>query len=319
MIRSPSMNTTRSTRSGRTRPRSASTTPQACHRAPTGRPACRWRWATPNEFRSGSARLNRRRSQPSTIAIVVDTQGLGELWPIPFVRDRVFVLVWAPVRPLSVDANQLVGSRGSACGDHRRRHRQRPSHHHVVGLSWLVLDVEGGTVSEARRRATAQLSELSGAALSALDTLDPQREAWVINANNMCTHPAIGGRPVLGRSRAEWTALEDKTRCDELWAAAGVRHVPYEIVAADRDDLVAAARRLDRGAGTVWAGDARDGVNSGADLTRWVRDDDDIEPVAALVESHCKRARVMPFLEGVPCSIHGVLTVDGRPADARAR
>ena len=182
------------------------------------------------------------------------------------------------------------------------------------GLSWLAMDVEGGTVSEARRRAIAQLSQLPESAVVALDAHDPHREAWVINANNMCTHAMIGGRQVLGRSRAEWTALEDKTVCDELWAAAGIRHAPYEIVAADREDLVSAARRLDRGSGTVWAGDGRDGVNGGADLTRWVRDDEDIEPVAALMESHCERARVMPFLEGVPCSIHGVLTVDGLAA-----
>jgi hypothetical protein len=63
--------------------------------------------------------------------------------------------------------------------------------------------------------------------------------------------------------------------------------------------------------GTVWAGDARDYVHGGAELTRWVRGDDDVESVGALLTSSCGRVRVMPFLEGIPCSIHGVLTIDG--------
>ncbi len=246
------------------------------------------------------------------LAPLDDAARLGELLT-PFVRDRVFVLVGAPVRPLSVEANALLdlGARHVVIiGDGIGMYEPKPRH----GLSWLVVDVEGGTISEARRRATAQLSQLPKTALAALDTVDPHCEAWVVNANNMCTAGMIGGRQVLGRSRQEWTALEDKTSCDELWAAAGIRHAPYEIVAADREGLVAAALRLDRGSGTVWAGDSRDGVHGGADLTRWVRDDEDVDPVTALLGSHCDRARVTPFLEGVPCSIHGVITVDGLAA-----
>jgi hypothetical protein len=228
----------------------------------------------------------------------------------PLVRDRVFVLVGAPVRPLRVEAVSLLdlGARrvliiGDGVGSVEPAPRD--------GLSWLTLEVSGGTVSEARHRAARQLSALPATILAALDRIDPAGSAWVVNANNICTDPTIGGREVLGRARAEWTALEDKTCCDELWDAAGVAHAPFEIVAATRDDLLGAARRLDQGAGTVWAGDARDWVHGGAELTRWIRDDDDLEPVAESLSAHCDRARVMPFLEGIPCSIHGVVTVDG--------
>jgi hypothetical protein len=61
----------------------------------------------------------------------------------------------------------------------------------------------------------------------------------------------------------------------------------------------------------VWAGDSRDGAHGGADLTRWVRNEHDVDAVVELIASRCDRARVMPFLEGVPCSIHGVVALDG--------
>ena len=73
---------------------------------------------------------------------------------------------------------------------------------------------------------------------------------------------------------------------------------------------MAAARRLDRGDGTVWAGDNASGWHGGASFTRWVRTDADADSTVALFAPHCKRARVMPFLKGIPCSIHGIVFDD---------
>jgi hypothetical protein len=224
--------------------------------------------------------------------------------------DRVFVLVGAPVHRLSFEATALLdlGARhvvivgdGMGSGELTRRD----------GLSWEVLDVAGSTYSQARFRAGMLLGALPGSVLAALDAVDPDQRAWVVNANNLYPGATVAGRRVLGRSRPEWTALEDKTTCAELWRAAGVRHPRFEIVRVRPDDLLEAARRLDGGAGTVWAGDARDLVHGGAELTRWVRDSGDVDAVTTLLARHCDRARVMPFLEGIPCSIHGIVTADG--------
>jgi hypothetical protein len=70
------------------------------------------------------------------------------------------------------------------------------------------------------------------------------------------------------------------------------------------------AAGLDAGAGTVWAGDAREGFNGGGEYARWIRRPDDVEEAAAFLAAHCDRARVMPFLEGIPCSIHGLVFAD---------
>jgi hypothetical protein len=121
------------------------------------------------------------------------------------------------------------------------------------GLSWHVLDVAGATYCEARLRPGVLLRSLPRSVLGALEAVDPDRQAWVLNANNMCTGTTVAGRRVLGSGRPEWSALEDKTGCAEVWRAAGVIHTPFEIVRARPDELLDAAR-LDRGAGTVWAG-----------------------------------------------------------------
>ncbi|HJW36173.1 MAG TPA: hypothetical protein VJ769_06015, partial [Actinomycetes bacterium] len=68
----------------------------------------------------------------------------------------------------------------------------------------------------------------------------------------------IAGRRVYG-PRPEWRRLEDKVVIDALWDELGVASAPSEVVTADPAALRAAARRLDWGTGTAWAGDARQG------------------------------------------------------------
>jgi hypothetical protein len=110
-----------------------------------------------------------------------------------------------------------------------------------------------------------------------------------------------GGRPTA------WQALEDKTIIDALWDEAGVRRAPYAVVPAELSAMQAAALELDQGLGTVWVGDNRHGFHGGAHLLRWVRGSEDEAEAAAFLKSQCDLVRVMPFLDGVPCSIHGIV------------
>jgi hypothetical protein len=76
-------------------------------------------------------------------------------------------------------------------------------------------------------------------------------------------------------------------------------------------DAQRAAAELDRGDGTVWAADAREGFHGGASQTHWVRDDVSRERAVDELRSVCDRVRVMPFVEGIPCSVHGIVLPDG--------
>ena len=175
---------------------------------------------------------------------------------------------------------------------------------------WCVVEVRAPDVVAEIRAAMRLLRLLPHDVVDALDRWDPERRALVLSPmfNEL---PEIAGRRVYGPRRPEWRRLEDKVVVDALWDELGVTRAPSEVVAAEPGALRAAAARLDRGAGTAWAGDARQGFSGGAFCLRWVRDEPDAVEAAAFLGARCDRARVMPFLEGIPRRIHGVVFPDG--------
>src|SRR5690606_8934972 len=119
----------------------------------------------------------------------------------------------------------------------------------------------------------------------------------------------LDGRPFVAFRRREWVALEDKTNIDALLDRAGVARAPSAVVPVA--EAARARHELDAGDGTVWAVDATAGFHGGATGTRWVVDDADAERAARELGAIGRHIRVMPFLEGVATSIHGVVLPDG--------
>jgi hypothetical protein len=103
----------------------------------------------------------------------------------------------------------------------------------------------------------------------------------------------------LAYRKPEWLAIEDKVVVDDIFDAAGVTRSPRRIVAID--DLAWT------GTHEVWAGDARSGFHGGAEQTHWVANAADAEAARVALSRECDTARVMPFLEGIPCAIHGMV------------
>jgi len=173
----------------------------------------------------------------------------------------------------------------------------------------LALDNRGADRMAAIRAGQDLLADLPLHAREALDRFDPEREARVIGPLFSDGRP-VGGRRVYGARPAAWQALEDKVSIDPFWDAAGIARAPSGSVAADLATLNEASAELERGAGTVWAGDDREGFNGAAWGVRWVRTAEQAAEAAAFFAARCDRVRVMPFLEGIPCSIHGIVLPD---------
>jgi hypothetical protein len=152
----------------------------------------------------------------------------------------------------------------------------------------------------------AALRDLPDEVIERIRAWDPQGEARILTSF-LDRETTIDGRPTVGARPEAWARLEDKLIADDLWAAAGVAHAPGRVVAATRAELPAAHADLDLGMGTVWACDTTEGWHGGAEYLRWVRGEADLEPALEFVGRRARRARVMPFLDGVPCSIHGMV------------
>jgi hypothetical protein len=152
-------------------------------------------------------------------------------------------------------------------------------------------------------------------ARAAIDAFDPERRGIWFATPFVTTDESIDGRPVTGGRPASFLALEDKMQADAIWAAAGVENAPYRLVElADEAALKAATAELAGPLGAVWVGDAREGFHGGGNFVRWVRTPEDQAAAMAFFLPRCDRVRVMPFLEGVPCSIHGLVLPDGTAA-----
>jgi len=167
-----------------------------------------------------------------------------------------------------------------------------------------VVDLDLGAAPDmmtSMHRAEAAMGDLPTWAREKIDAFDSTGDAHAIMPV-WGSLPNVAGRRVFGARDPRWMALEDKTRADAVWDAAGVTRAPSRIVDLTRDALLACWDELDRGDGVVVAFDNSDGWHGAAEGTRWIRSRDRIDDA---LDGSAKTARAMPFLEGLPCSIHG--------------
>ncbi|MCA9563911.1 MAG: hypothetical protein KC561_10505 [Myxococcales bacterium] len=174
---------------------------------------------------------------------------------------------------------------------------------------WACLGQSEPDMMTSMRVAEDSFRRLPKPILEQLDRFDPDRKACVVGAFFSQGTP-IAGRKYFGARQPAWLALEDKTVIDALWDAVGVPRTPSRVVAALSGALDDAAKALDMGYGTVWAADNTDGFHGGASNTFWVRDAASREVALESLRHSSRTARVMPFLEGIPCSIHGIVLPD---------
>lgn len=161
------------------------------------------------------------------------------------------------------------------------------------------------------RAHSAAIADPAPEVAAAVDRFDPDGSALVVASPFETLQEALGRR-VSGARRPAWVALEDKTTVHALWAEAGITTADHMVVPVA--EAAAAARELAGPLGTVWAADNTEGWHGGAEYTRWVPRPADVSAAVAWFTGRSRTVRVMPFLNGIPCSIHGFVTATGTAA-----
>ena len=177
---------------------------------------------------------------------------------------------------------------------------------------WLILEHRSPDVVTELHAVAGLMTNPPAEVVTAIDRYDPDRRALVL-APVVTLGPIPGrmaGRRVWGARPAASLVLEDKTRIDAFWDRIGIERAPSVLAPLSITAVRGACDRINRGSGTVWAGDAREGLHGGAHLIRWVRSESDLTQALSFFSERCDRVRVMPFLEGIPCSIHGLVFPD---------
>lgn len=176
-------------------------------------------------------------------------------------------------------------------------------------VTTVVVETSNGlSIMEQIRAENRFLAEPPTEVIEALDEFDPNCDALVLGSF-LNTNPELAGRPFVSHRRSDWVALEDKVVVDAFWDRAGIARQSSIVV--HLDGAASACETIDRGDGTVWAADARDGFHGGASQTYWVSDAASRDEALAKLEPVCDQVRIMPFLDGTPCSIHGIVLPGG--------
>ena len=165
-----------------------------------------------------------------------------------------------------------------------------------------------GTVMEGFRRFAACVGDPPPDVRRAVDAFDPDGSARVLGGFFGLPREFLG-RHLYGVRPPEWERLEDKTLAEGIWDEAGVERSASEVVEIPSAPVVAV--EMAGPLGTVWAVDNTEGWHGGGEGTFWVPDARRADDLAEELRGRATRVRVMPFLEGLPCSIHGVVTDDG--------
>jgi hypothetical protein len=189
-----------------------------------------------------------------------------------------------------------------------------------VGAQLIELNsmpVDSQVVVSDIRTCQNAIRNLSAWAIAEIENFDPSTHGDDRNTlaiGDFLTETSeIAGRPFLFYRQPEWLALDDKTTIDALWDACDIPRSPSLVTQIRTNTIRSAFAELNQGNGVVVAIDSADGWTGGAEGIRWVHTDeelvstpiDQLLPPAWSIEG--RTCRVMPFLEGIPCSIHGVV------------
>ena len=141
---------------------------------------------------------------------------------------------------------------------------------------------------------------------SMIDAFDPERKAIVIGAFWFGL-ASVAGRRVFGYRHPRWILYEDKCAVSFIWNKAGILQAKSTVVSVSS---------LHAGLPEGWtypvvlSGDSLNGITGGGSHVRCVLSEKQLEAILSFFESDCESVRLMEYIEGISCSMHGFVLED---------
>lgn len=188
----------------------------------------------------------------------------------------------------------LVGNKGTSTG-------LIPSDLRVYSLN-----TTGINMVKATQQFEHAVTNLPNEVERQIDEWDPNRTGRWITPALLREFEFIAGRKKYGRRKPSWLAFEDKTLIDSFWKSLGVNHPSSQVINLCDPHIKTVNHSLDKGDGTVWSADNRDGNHGGTIGVRRVTSEADFISVQNELKKMADKVRISSFIEGIPLSIHGI-------------
>ena len=168
------------------------------------------------------------------------------------------------------------------------------------------LNTTGVNMVKAAQRFEQAITDLPNEVESQIDDWDRKRTARWITPDILREFEIFSGRKKYGRRKPSWVAFEDKTTIDSFWKSLGVNYPSSQVINLRDPNIKRVNNSLDKGEGTVWSADNRDGNHGGTIGVRRVTSEADFISVQKELKKMANKVRISSFTEGIPLSIHGI-------------
>jgi len=168
------------------------------------------------------------------------------------------------------------------------------------------LNTTGVNMVKAAQRFEQAVTNLPNEVENQIDDWDQKRTARWITPAMLREFKLIAGRKKYGRRKPSWVAFEDKTKIDSFWRSIGVNYPSSQVISLSDPNIKTVNHSLDKGEGTVWSADNRDGNHGGTIGVRRVTSEADLISVRKELKKMANKVRISSFIEGIPLSIHGI-------------
>ena len=212
---------------------------------------------------------------------------------LAFAHERAIQRTADALEQLGVPKKQLFGLIGQS------PHAERSG----LDIPCTVVELPECTLAFELRAYHNALQQIGETQQADIDAFDPECQAIVMGAF-WFELSSVAGRRVFGQRQPSWILYEDKCAVSLIWDRANIVQAKSEIIPA---------LCLREGPPEGWnypfvlSGDSLNGITGGGSHVRAIHSIEQLEAHRPFFESDCSQLRLMEYIDGISCSIHGMV------------